>query len=207
MPLPRTRLSRNPAFVVRGDPHRPVHARQWFEFPGRGDGRPETWLYADRLVCAPGEWVTLCAISTGARLDIELWSETLEPRRMLALSDVAAGWADTPEDASVAGCGWPAVAEIEIGADWPSGVTRIAGNKGAASAAVASHAVGLGLDFRLGEGERIDFPVDRPPNRRVGDAQRRVILAQAAQERMVGARHVGCMADQVVGDLARRGGV
>ncbi len=123
--LPRTRLPQNPAFVLRGDCDRPVHARQWFEFPGRGDGVPETWCYTDRLSYAAGEKVTLFAISTEALVDVQVRSETLRPALMLELRSVAVAWSDTPESASATGCDWPSVAEFTIGVEWPSGIYRI----------------------------------------------------------------------------------
>lgn len=120
-----TRLRQNPAFLGRGDLDRPVHARQWFEFPGRDDGGPETWCYSDRLSYTAGETVVLFAISSAPRVDIEVSTETLRPEVMLRKRAVAASWTETPETASVTGCDWPAVAHFEIGADWPSGAYRI----------------------------------------------------------------------------------
>ena len=125
MPLPLTRLAQNPGFVLRGDADVPIYARQWFEFPRRNDGNPETWCYTDRLTYSAGERIVLFAISTEPRADIEVRSETLHPRVMLRMESVSLTWADTAETASVTGCNWPAIAELEIGADWPSGAYRI----------------------------------------------------------------------------------
>ena len=125
MPLPLKRLAQNPDFVLRGDADAPVHARQWFELPGRYDRNPETWCHTDRLTYSVGERIVLFAISTEPRVDIEVRSETLSPRVMLRMESVSVTWADTAETASVTGCLWPAVAELEIGADWPSGAYRI----------------------------------------------------------------------------------
>ena len=125
MPLPLTRLPQNPNFLLRGDADRPIHARQWFEFPGRGDGVPETWCYTDRLCYAAGDSVILFAISTTSRVDIEVRSEALHRSRMLELKSVGSAWSDTDQAASVTGCDWPAIAEIKIGADWPSGAYRV----------------------------------------------------------------------------------
>ena len=75
----------------------------------------------------------------------------------------------------------------------------------AVSGVVTAHAIGFGLDSRPGEGEWIDLLMNRPPQRRVGDAERCVACPQAAHERMVGARRVGGVPDQVASDLACRG--
>lgn len=136
MPLSLSRLPQNPNFVLRGAGDVPVHARQWFELPGRADGSAETWCYTDRLSYAPGARVALHAISTEPRLALEVWSEALRPVRMFEAQGLAAGWADTPEAASASGCGWPEVAGFRIGEDWPSGVYRLVLRAGDAGAAV-----------------------------------------------------------------------
>lgn len=139
MALPLARLASNPCAVVRGDPARPVHARQWFELPGRSDGAPELWCYTDRLSALPGERLRLHAIATRPRIDIEVRTLSRAPRVLLALRGVAAGWAETPADASVAGCGWPVVAEIATGADWPSGAYRITARPAGEAGPEADH--------------------------------------------------------------------
>lgn len=125
MSLPLARHSQNPTFLVRGDVDVPVHARQWFEFPGRGDGVPETWCYSDGISYAAGERVAVFAISTADRVDMEVRSEGLRSELVLEKRTIPARWADTSETASVDGCNWPTIAEFEIGGDWPSGVYRI----------------------------------------------------------------------------------
>ena len=124
-PLPLRRMQPNPCFVVRGDASGPSHARQWFERAGRGDGTPESWLYTDRLSYAPGETVRVHAISTAARVTLEVLRDGAQAVTALRLGGVETRWADTPEDASASGCGWPAVAAFVVGADWPSGAYRL----------------------------------------------------------------------------------
>ena len=130
MPLPLKRLPQNPDFLVRGNGGGPVHARQWFEFPGRRDGREETWCYTDRLSYAAGEAVTVFAVSTAPRIDIQVRSEIGDRRVMFEQKSVEATWCDTSETASVSGCEWPEVAEIRIGSDWPSGAYRLTARPG-----------------------------------------------------------------------------
>ena len=125
MPLPLARLPQNPEFLLRGDDNRPVHARQWFEFPGRDDGIPETWCYTDRLSYAAGETIVLLGISTAPLVDIEVRSEALHRKLMLERRLVTSVWTETDTTASVTGCDWPVIAELKIGADWPSGAYRV----------------------------------------------------------------------------------
>lgn len=118
------RHPRNPLFVCRGSDKVPVHARQWFERPGRGDGEPEIWCYTDRLSYAPRETVTVHAISNVEQVEIVVQRETPDPGCVLRRG-TRAKWAETSDSASVDGCGWPDVAAFEIKTDWPSGVYRI----------------------------------------------------------------------------------
>ena len=120
-----TRHPQNPMFVVRGPVDGPVHARQWYEFPGRDDGVAESWCYSDRLSYAAKDRVVLCAISTSSLVDLEVRSETRVPSVVWSKRSLPCAWADTDETASVAGCDWPVICEFEIGADWPSGAYRI----------------------------------------------------------------------------------
>ncbi len=122
--LALTRLSQNPLFVCRGDPHLPVHTRQWFEQPGRNDGESEVWCYTDRLSYATGETVFVHAISSIASIRVRVYSQNLVPRCLLDLKTTAR-WAHTPDDASVNGCHWPQVAEFSLSEDWPCGVYRV----------------------------------------------------------------------------------
>ncbi len=118
------RLPQNPCFVVRGDPDRPVHQRQWYEFPGRDDGLPEVWCYTDRLSYATGETLALHLSASEDEVRIEIRREGARPRRMLERG-ISASWRDTPDDASVVGCGWPAAAAFAIDETWPSGAYRV----------------------------------------------------------------------------------
>ena len=135
------RLSSNPSFVVRGDSGRPVQLRQWYERPGREDGTPEIWCHTDRLSYAPGEILKLHLISNTDNVDIEIQKEGLATKPNLQQRDLNCTWTDTPDDCSVAGCGWPAVWEFEIPQDWPSGAYRLTArcSKGLGDVGEAQH--------------------------------------------------------------------
>ncbi len=119
-----TRLSQNPQLVCRGDLDLPVHIRQWFELPGRDDGKPEIWCYTDKISYRSGETVYLNAISSKPSIRVRVYSQALHGQCLLEFN-ATGDWHDTPDDASVFGCGWPQVAEFKIPNNWPSGVYRI----------------------------------------------------------------------------------
>ena len=131
------RLPQNPCFVVRGDPDRPVQQRQWYERPGRDDGQPEVWCYTSRLSHAPGDRLALHLSASAPRVDVEIWRDGQEPRRVLAERGIAASWQETPEDCSLAGCGWPVAWETAIEESWPSGGYRIVVRAGDAAGETA----------------------------------------------------------------------
>ena len=119
------RLPQNPCIVVRGDPERPVHQRQWYEAPGRDDGRPEVWGYTDRLSYATGERLALHLSASEPTVDLEIRRAGAWPQSVLTQRGIVAAWQDTPEDCSVVGCGWPVAWETTIPEDWPSGAYRL----------------------------------------------------------------------------------
>ena len=125
MTIPTQRHPNNPAFLIRGKTDIPVHARQWFEFPGRSDGVGETWCYTDRLSYAQGESIALFAISTSARVHIRVTLQIAEPVVVYEKRSVDVSWADTKHDASAAGCDWPSIARIKVDSKWPSGAYLI----------------------------------------------------------------------------------
>ena len=96
-----------------------------YERPGMAGGRGEIWCYTDSIAYPPGASVRLYVCSTAGefRLEITRDGATLLPvfRREVR----GARWQDTPEQCSVAGCGWQPTLEFRIGEDWPSGAYRV----------------------------------------------------------------------------------
>jgi hypothetical protein len=76
--------------------------------------------YTDRLSVRPGERFTLHAASADpdCRLQIARVGAT---RTVVLTRDIVVGDHPTPPEADRNGCGWPAAAQIEVGADWKSG--------------------------------------------------------------------------------------
>jgi hypothetical protein len=80
-----------------------------------------TAFYTDRTSAAPGERVQIHASSGSGPLVLEAIRCGAERRRVLRLEGLDCGEAPTPNDADVAGCGWPVVGAFEVGVDWPCG--------------------------------------------------------------------------------------
>lgn len=79
-----------------------------------------TACYTDRLSVRPGESFTLHASAAEGRRRLTI--ARVGARRRLALeSEVEVGDHPVPPSADRDGCGWPAVARIEVGPDWASG--------------------------------------------------------------------------------------
>ena len=125
MPLAINRHPVYAQFVVRGEMDQPLHARQWYERPGRKDGKSESWCYTDKLSYSLGEVIQLHAISTAGTVDVTVISEFPEAGSVAHFSSNSVSWEDTPDDASVRGCCWPVILEIPVKKDWRPGVYKI----------------------------------------------------------------------------------
>ncbi len=125
MSLSLMRHAQNHTVLVRGELDRPVHDRQWYEFPNGTGDIPETWCYTDPFSVSPGEDVFVYGISTADRVTIDIRRCGLNGARMTTLAHQPAVWEDTPQDASVHGCHWPVLARVRTDASWQSGVYRI----------------------------------------------------------------------------------
>jgi len=125
MPLTVNRHPVHAQFVVRGKMDQPMHARQWYESPGRLDGKHETWCYTDRLSYAVDDVIQLRAISTADSVEVAVEAEFGGKKTVANFPSVPVGWQETPDDASTRGCGWPTVLEISPAKDWQPGVYKI----------------------------------------------------------------------------------
>ncbi|THD61296.1 DUF4350 domain-containing protein [Phenylobacterium sp.] len=77
--------------------------------------------YADRTSLAPGERFSLHASADHGPCRLELARVGAARETVLLREGLEIGAHPTPDDADRNGCGWPAAAEIEVGADWRSG--------------------------------------------------------------------------------------
>ena len=76
--------------------------------------------YTDRLSLFPGERFTLHASARHARCTLEIARIGLETT-VVHRRDLSVGDYPLPANAERDGCGWPAVAELTVGEEWPSG--------------------------------------------------------------------------------------
>ena len=97
----------------------------YYEIASADPNRAQVWGYTDALSYQAGDTLTLHAISHCATFEMSIWLDGATPRQMTAVR-VSGGFAETPPDCSVKGCDWPARWSMDIPADWPSGVYRIA---------------------------------------------------------------------------------
>jgi hypothetical protein len=77
--------------------------------------------YTDRLSVRPGERFALHASAAAGPCTLEIARVGAGREVVLRREGLAVGDHLTPPHADRDGCGWPAAAEIEIGADWASG--------------------------------------------------------------------------------------
>lgn len=76
--------------------------------------------YTDRLSVRPGQGFALHASSASPNCRLEI-ARVGAAREVVLSRDVVVGDHPTPPEADRNGCGWPAAAEITVGADWRSG--------------------------------------------------------------------------------------
>ena len=81
----------------------------------------QIWCYSDALSYPPGADVSLHIATTAASYDIDIWRDGVNTHRLYSAKDLEGNWPDTPEDCSVAGCGWPVALRLKLPRDCPSG--------------------------------------------------------------------------------------
>jgi hypothetical protein len=117
-------------------PRGPVPALHWhyFEAVDPDPERAQVWCYTDRLSCLPGETLAVHAAATVPRMSLEIRRDGTATQTVWHRDAVPVAWPDTPADCSVAGCGWPVAARLEVPWDWRSGgyllIARVEGRDG-----------------------------------------------------------------------------
>jgi hypothetical protein len=85
---------------------------------------PQLWCYTDRLSYLPGETISFHISCTGKRVDLTIIRDG-GIELICHRNDLEARFYETPDQCSVAGCGWPASYSLKIPADWRSGGYRV----------------------------------------------------------------------------------
>ncbi|WP_027154213.1 N,N-dimethylformamidase beta subunit family domain-containing protein [Mesorhizobium sp. WSM2561] len=101
-----------------------VRGHYW-EWPGMDGEHGEIWCYSDRFSYRRGETVTLHVSSTASSFSMAIVRDGGIETKMFEKAGIAARWQDTPDQCSVAGCGWDASFDFRVGDDWPSGAYRV----------------------------------------------------------------------------------
>ncbi|HZZ87523.1 MAG TPA: N,N-dimethylformamidase beta subunit family domain-containing protein [Caulobacteraceae bacterium] len=76
--------------------------------------------YTDRLSLRPGEWFTVHATAPTPQCRLEI-ARVGSAREVILAGEVQVGEYPVPPEADRNGCGWPACARVQIGAEWRSG--------------------------------------------------------------------------------------
>lgn len=99
---------------------------QYFDSPAQlPPGTPFLWLYVDRHGYGPGETVRVHVNSSTPRLRAALSHDGRIPQTLRTWRGIAAAPAETPDQCSVTGCGWPVAFEFSLDPAWPSGGYRL----------------------------------------------------------------------------------
>ncbi len=85
---------------------------------------PQVWAYTGALSYAPGDRLTLHAMSSAPSAQLQISRDGLTPEPVLSTT-IATAFAPTPADCSVTGCGWPEVFRLTLPEDWRSGVYTV----------------------------------------------------------------------------------
>ncbi|MFM2280335.1 MAG: hypothetical protein RLZZ444_2566 [Pseudomonadota bacterium] len=95
---------------------------RYFESPANlAAGAAYLWHYVDRHTYAPGEEVSVHLNSSERNLRAIVLRDGAIPQTMLTLTGIQGARHETPDQASVEGCGWPVAFSFKPGTDWPSG--------------------------------------------------------------------------------------
>ena len=131
----------------------PAVLSHYYESAGADPAADEVWCYCDRPCYSPGETVRLHLSTTANTYSLEIARDGCELEVVLSLDSLPGQHHDTPLDASVAGCGWPAGFEFKIPGDWRSGAYRVTCRIDTADGVHEQHALFL---LRSGRGGRKD---------------------------------------------------
>ena len=96
----------------------------YYEVAANDPARAQVWGYTGALSYAPGEHLTLHAMSSAPSAQVTIARDGLKPETVWS-GEVATRFAATPADCSISGCDWPEVLRLEIPQDWQSGVYTV----------------------------------------------------------------------------------
>jgi hypothetical protein len=127
----------------------------YYEGPAAEAAGDEIWCYCDRPCYSPGDTVQFHVSTTAATWSLEIALDAPGGQDVFSRAGLPGRRCDTPADASVSGCGWPAAFELEIPADWPSGGYRVTCRIETAMGPKQNHQLFLLRSARPGRPERL----------------------------------------------------
>ena len=104
----------------------------------------QLWTYTDRLSYAPGDTVSIHAISTAERFSIDVILDGATPRVIDRL-EVRAGWQSLAAGFQENGCGWPVVHRWQVPRDLPSGFVLLVARAAAADGTIREQEHGFAV--------------------------------------------------------------
>jgi hypothetical protein len=93
----------------------------YYEMASDDRSRPQVWGYTAALSHAPGDMLRLHAMGSAKTARLEIVRDALLPETVLT-TEIPLGFAPTPSDCSVTGCGWPERFAMTLPDTWRSGV-------------------------------------------------------------------------------------
>jgi hypothetical protein len=96
----------------------------YYEVASNDPARPQAWCYTDRLSYAPGDTLRLHAIAHTPTARLTITRDCAAPVIVIDTT-IPAGFAPTPPDCSVTGCGWPERYSLTLPDSWASGLYRV----------------------------------------------------------------------------------
>ncbi len=107
-----------PQNQARGQNFHALH-QNWYEFPD--PAALEAWTYTTEFTYAAGERVDFHTSTTARNYSIEVVRDGARPKTVYHIEALQGECFDTPEDASVRGCGWPVTHSWTLPEDLESG--------------------------------------------------------------------------------------
>jgi hypothetical protein len=110
---------------ILSDSVNPAVLTNYYEGPAVDPVGDELWCYSDRLCYSPGDRVAFHVSTTASCFSLEIAREASTLDILVTHAGLPGFRHETPQDASVAGCGWPVSFEFQIPVDWCSGAYRV----------------------------------------------------------------------------------
>jgi len=114
-----------PDFGLSVEQRREAVRGHYYEYPGMDGARGEIWCYTRSYTYARGAMVDLHISSTASSCRLEIVRDGGVQTSVYGTDDIATIWQETPDQASVTGCGWEPTFTFQIHDSWPSGAYRI----------------------------------------------------------------------------------